>query len=1314
MKNPLHIARDAFPLTPTQQGMLFHSLAAEDPSVYLQQFIWRLEEPLDRGSFGRAWDDAFARHEILRSSVERGGGLQARLRVHASVETPLEWIDWTSTPVGGREARLREALAADRAAGLDCACAPAMRMRVFVFGDASHCLVWTYHHAYLDGRSRAMIMDEVFQAYAAYGAGLTPELPPAPPFHGYPLWLAKQDEGPAAAFWRRLLADVESPTPLYQSADPGPLRIGVGHRETRTQIDAAETSRLQACAKSQGLTLNTLVQAAWALMLSRHSGERTVIFGATRSGRRVPGLDTERMAGLLINTLPVKTALPDELPLGDWLRQLRALWVAMRDHEHSSPVLFRESSALPPGSQLFESIVVLETSDLNESRHALGGPWLNRRFDLLQHTHYPLTLSLKAGESLHLALEAAPERYSAVAAGCILGHFIGLLRDLVRLDPATPLGAIGLPADEALQAVQQSWAAARRPLPRAPSFVALFEAAARRPQRIALLFQDQSMSYGELDAGANRIAHFLLGQGVGRGDLVACCLNRSPLMLQALLGILKTGAGYIPLDPVYPAERIAMILEDSGGPPVLTESALSGLFAQSAGCVTRLDQAEQALKGLPSSRPQTPPGPDDRAYAIFTSGSTGRPKGVEIGHRALLNFLHAMARRPGLDADDCVLAVTTVAFDIAALELFLPLICGARIRLASAREAADGDALLGRLQQGVTLLQATPVTWRLLLAAGWSDTPGLKMLCGGEAMPPDLARAMLARGAEVWNMYGPTETTVWSTCCRVTAEKIRAAGMPVGEPIDNTLVAVVDERQRPLPVGVAGELVIGGLGVADGYLGRPQLSAERFVPNPLPNTGGGRIYRTGDRAKFTEDGALIYLQRLDHQIKLRGFRIEPGEIEAALNSHAEVMQSVVTAHTNAAGDTVLAGYLQTADGVLSDEPALRRYLRRHIPDYMTPGVLIPLAELPKTPNGKIDRKALPDPGTVVRAAGAGRTPPRDTLELTLARIWQEVLEAPTLGIRDSFFDLGGHSLKAVALIGRIEKALGRHLPVSLLFRYPDIERLAGRLRCADDAAQHEQSLVSFRDAGERAPLFLIHPVGGNPLCYLQLCRLLGDDQPCYGLQMEHPLHAGEDSVQALAYSYVERIRRAHPIGPYRLAGWSFGGLVALEASRLLVAAGEPVEPPILIDTRLPQPDQSGDPVTAAAFVKDLVRVIGGEAPATRDTRQSGDADDLDALHRQILQQEWLPHVTRHQFQRMFEVYRANCEAMRRYWALPYPGDLRLVCAAAGAANPADWNDFIQGRLDLLTLEGDHYSLLKAPAVEPLATWMQARLQDPEN
>lgn len=1300
---------DHFPLSPTQQGMFFQSWVAEDPSVYLQQFIWRLEEPLDAPSFKRAWDLVFARHEILRATLERNGGIDARFRVEPRMQAPLEWVNWSDAPATVQESRLATALAADRAAGLDCAQGPAMRIRVFRLSESSHCLVWTYHHAYLDGRSRALIMDEVFEAYEAYAQGGVPELPPAAPFHDYPLWLETQDDSAAQAFWHRLLADVESPTALYQPADPEPPESGVGHRETRIRLDESETEGLQHYAKTHGLTLNTLVQAAWSLMLSRHSGEHTVIFGATRSGRRVPGVNTEGMAGLLINTLPVKMSLPNDIALGDWLAELRRLWVEMRPYEHSSPVLFRETTALPPGAQLFDSIVVLETSDLNESRHAIGGRWLKRHFDLLQHTHYPLTLSGKVGKALHLSLETAPERYSDAAAARILDHFIGLLRTIVRLDPATALGEIGLPADEAQQALVASWRAVQRPLPEAPNFVSLFEAvAARQPERTAVIFQDQTLSYAALDAGANRIAHDLREQGIDRGDLVACCVNRSPLMLQVLLGILKSGAAYIPLDPVYPAERIAMILEDAGDPPVLTESALTELFVNRAAGVTLLDRVQAQIARRPNTAPAVSRAPHDRAYAIFTSGSTGRPKGVEIGHRGLLNFLNAMAARPGLEPEDTVLAVTTVSFDIAALELFLPLIQGAQIRLASAREAADGAALLEHLGQGVTLLQATPASWRLLLAAGWEGTDGLKMLCGGEALPPDLGKALLVRGGELWNMYGPTETTVWSTCCRITRSKIRASGMPVGEPIDNTLVAVVDANLRPVPVGVAGELVIGGLGVATGYLGRPDLTAERFVSNPLPDTGGGKIYRTGDRAKFTEDGALIYLQRMDHQIKLRGYRIEPGEIEAALNRHPDIIHSVVVARSAADGDTALVGYIQVRSGPRDDEKTIRRFLRRHIPDYMIPSLLITLDEFPKTPNGKIDRKALPEPSPAPRAQTTGELSPRDSLELTLARIWQEVLELPSVGIRDDFFELGGHSLKAVALTGRIEKALGRTLPVSILFRHPDIERLADHLRTEQRSPLDAQALVGFREHGNQAPLFLVHPVGGNPLCYLDLCRLLGEDQPCYGLQMERPPFAGETDIPALAGLYLERIREVRPTGPYRLAGWSFGGLVALEISRLLLEAGEAVAAPVLIETRLPDPHAPRQPATALGFVQDLARVMGREPPAAEEP----DTENLESLYLKVQNEDLLPHITPAQFARMFQVYRANLDGFRRYRAAPYPGDIRLAHANQGFADPESWRPFIQGELDRLPLEGDHYTALKSPAVERLAAWIGERRGGP--
>jgi amino acid adenylation domain-containing protein len=562
------------------------------------------------------------------------------------------------------------------------------------------------------------------------------------------------------------------------------------------------------------------------------------------------------------------------------------------------------------------------------------------------------------------------------------------------------------------------------------------------------------------------------------------------------------------------------------------------------------------------------PDPDDLAYVIYTSGSTGQPKGVEIPHGALANLLAAMAREPGFTATDVLLAVTTLSFDIAALELFLPLICGGTVVLATRKEAADPQALMTLLDTtGATVMQATPATWRMLLEAGWAGTPGLKILCGGEALPRDLANRLLARAAEVWNVYGPTETTIWSSAGKVAPGE---GVISIGRPIANTQMYVLDGHRNPLPAGVPGELYIGGTGLSPGYWNRPDLTAERFVPDPFSADPGARLYRTGDLARWRPDGTIECLGRVDHQVKVRGFRIELGEIEAALERHPGVRQAVVVARAHGPGDTRLVGYV-VGEAECRGE-ALQAHLRGILPEYMVPARYVVLDRVPLTPNGKVDRNALPDPdGT----AGADEyVGPRNPLEQTVAGVWADVLQVARVGVHDNFFALGGHSLLAVRLFARLEKEIGRTLPLSMLFEAPTVEGLAHVLGAANKDADPWRSLVAIRRAGQNVPIFGVHAGAGQVLFYHGLARALGDDQPFYGLQAPVGLDGADAPygsyrrIEALAERYVSEVRRVRPRGPYVLAGSCAGGPIALEMAQRLQAAGESVGPLLIFDSWL--------------------------------------------------------------------------------------------------------------------------------------------------
>jgi amino acid adenylation domain-containing protein len=593
----------------------------------------------------------------------------------------------------------------------------------------------------------------------------------------------------------------------------------------------------------------------------------------------------------------------------------------------------------------------------------------------------------------------------------------------------------------------------------------LFEAqAARTPDAIAITCEKEILTYAQLNVRANQIAHWLQEHGVKPDKLVGLCVERSLNAVAALLGILKAGGAYVPLDPAFPNERLARILEDSRPEVAITQPAVKQMVSSFAKHTLLMDQPTLAL--LSSENPRSEVQSHNLAYVIFTTGSTGRPKGVQIEHRAFVNFLQSMAREPGLTADDIMVAVTTLAFDISGLEIFLPLIMGARVVIASRDVVLDGRALRQLLEaSNATVMQATPITWRMILESGWQGCEQLKILCGGESMPPDLARELIPRCSSLWNMYGPTETTIWSTVSRVSSTESR---IPIGRPIANTQVYIVDRQLRQVPVGVTGELLIGGDGLARGYLNHPELTAERFIPNPFSQDKAARLYKTGDLCRRRDDGTIECLGRNDNQVKIRGYRIELGDVEAALESHPDVKQAATKVLGGPEGEKSLVGYV-VAHGVETHE--LRSYLAERLPNYMLPSIYVKLTELPLTPNRKVDRNALPIPDTST-LVGHNCTSPRTGLEKKLSEIVAKLLGLERVGADDHFFLIGGHSLFCTQLVARIRNNFGVELPVSSIFESPTPAQLARQIEsimaariCSMTADEVQQALELANSGG---------------------------------------------------------------------------------------------------------------------------------------------------------------------------------------------------------------------------------------------------------
>ena len=859
----------------------------------------------------------------------------------------------------------------------------------------------------------------------------------------------------------------------------------------------------------------------------------------------------------------------------------------------------------------------------------------------------------------------------------------------------------------------------------------LFAAQARAtPDRVAVQFEDGQLTYRELDERSNRLAHHLVALGVGPDILVGICVERSLDMLVGLLGILKAGGAYVPIDPAYPAERQEYMLTNSQAPVVVTEERLVDGLPIGDAKVVCLDRDRDDVSAHPAHAPVLSSDPEQLAYVIYTSGSTGQPKGVQIPHRALVNFLVTMGETPGLNDDDVLVAVTTLSFDIAGLELYLPLVNGARVVVASAQTAGDPRALASLLESSAaTIMQATPTTWRMLLDSGWAPETPIKALCGGEALPVVLADRLVALGLELWNMYGPTETTIWSTCAHVETQ---GETLTIGRPIGNTTIYILDDEMEPVPVGEVGELWIGGDGLARGYRGRPDLTEERFVRNPFDTADGARIYKTGDVARYRPDAAIEFLGRIDHQVKVRGFRIELGEIETALARHPEIADAVVVARGSGA-EAELAAYVIPRDGAVPAH-VLRQFVAGTLPAYMVPATVTPLDVFPLTPNGKVDRKALPEP-TRERSGDHELVAPRTDLERRLGAIWERELGVSPIGVTDNFFDLGVSSIVAATLFAQIEREVGNRLPLGAIFRAPTIEKLGELLEHGGESSRWT-SLIPIQPLGSEPPIFCIHGGAGTILHLQGLARALGTDQPFYGLQ-SRGLYGGavpHKTVEKMATHYLQEMRQVQPHGPWRLGGYCFGAIVAFELAQRLTAQGEEVQLLAMFNGPSPawirrwgwygnqpswrakrsMPPPPPEHVRRARKRKRKLqaplKAIARAPRALRNPKRIANAywwyTRTPRTQAALMLGRPVPERDREQF--FFDLH---AKAERAYAPVPYPGEILVFYGDGLYEEPAlGWADLASGGIQTFAAPGEHTNNRQVMH-EPAASFVAQRLRD---
>ncbi|GAA0268070.1 non-ribosomal peptide synthetase [Pseudomonas rhodesiae] len=1012
---------DLYTLSPMQQGMLFHSLYEQAAGDYINQIRVSVDG-LDVSRFQQAWDATVQAHDVLRSGFFWEGQLDWPCQVvYRAARLPVEVLDWRAMPEC--EQALQDLQQAQRRQGFELSHAPLMRLLLVRTDEQRHELIYTHHHILMDGWSNSRLFGEVLQRYAGIAVPET-----AGRYRDYIGWLQQRDSAATEAFWREQVGALQAPTRL--GTYPPTSQTGQGQHQLT--LDPGLTERLESFARSHKVTLNTLIQAAWLILLHRHSGQPVVSFGATVSGRPAELVGVEQQVGLFINTLPVICAVDEQASVADWLQAVQTQNLSLREHEHCG-LYDIQRWAGQGGEGLFDSILVFENYPVSKALEQGGGSGL--RFGAPQaheQTSFPLTVLADVGETLSVQFNFARAHFTMPMVQGYARHLANLLGGMLQGGEQS-LGELAMLDMTERQQILEQWNATARAYPQNQWVHHLIEAQAKRqPQATALVFAEQRIDYAELNRRANRLAHCLIEAGVGPDVRVGLAVERSFDMVIGLLAVLKAGGAYVPLDPDYPRERLAYMLDDSGVQLLLTQAPLLGQLPIPQGLET-LVLGESSFETYSEQNPAVALDGENLAYVIYTSGSTGQPKGAGNRHSALLNRLQWMQEAYGLSAADSVLQKTPFSFDVSVWEFFWPLMTGSRLVIAAPGDHRDPARLIQVINaEQVTTLHFVPSMLQAFLqdAAVSSCRSLQRIVCSGEALPVDAQQQVFAKlpHAGLYNLYGPTEAAIdvthW-TCVDEGRDTV-----PIGRPIANLGCYLLDDNFEPVPVGVLGELYLGGAGLARGYHRRPALTAERFIAHPFVH--GERLYRTGDLARYREDGVIEYAGRIDHQVKLRGLRIELGEIEARLLEHEQVREAAVLA----VDGKYLVGYLVLHHAHDDWREVLGAHLAEHLPDYMVPAQWVLLEQMPLSPNGKLDRKALPkaDASLMAREYVA----PQSELEQQVAAIWAEVLHVQRVGLHDNFFELGGHSLLATQVVVRLRERLHAEFDVKSIFTAPTL------------------------------------------------------------------------------------------------------------------------------------------------------------------------------------------------------------------------------------------------------------------------------------
>jgi len=1320
------------PLSFAQQRLWFIDQLEPGSSVYNFPAAVRLKGPLNVAALKKSLDEIVKRHEALRTTFAIVDGRPVQV-IAPLLTLTLPIVDLRELPEPEREREVQRLATNEALCPFDLAEGPLVRTTVLRLGENEHVGLLTMHHIVSDGWSTGILIREMAVLYDAFCSDRPASLPELPIqyadfAHWQRHWLEGEVLETQLTYWKQQLLGAPPLLELPADHPRPPLQTFRGAHQsillTRTVGDG-----LKALSRQEGATLFMTLLAAFTILLHGYTNQDDLVVGTPTANRN--RLEIEGLIGFFVNTLVLRTDLSDNPSFRDLLRRVRE--VCLGAYAHQDLPFERLVEELHPArdlsrNPLFQVMFVLQNAPLQAVE--LPGLSLSPIEVDTSTTHFDLTLHIVDTEQgLVGTLAYNTDLFEAVTITRMLGHFRTLLEAVIAT-PERCVSDLPLLTEGERQQLLLNWNDTTVDCPKDLCIHQLFEAQVERtPDAIAVVLEDRQLTYDELNRQANQLANHLRLLGVGPEVPVAICLKHSVEMVVGLLGILKAGGVYVPLDPAYPKERLAFMLEDAKVPVILTQGALLAGLPEHHANVVCLDSDWEAITQKSAENPICFTMPENLAYVIYTSGSTGQPKGVLVSHASTAEHCLNVQRYYELDSSDRVLQFASMSFDLSLEQIFPTLIVGATLVLMSTDVWHTTDLHKRSSEFRLTVLNIPTGYWQELTRE-WADlselVPNIQprvFIVGGDTMLPeflDLWHRTPMSSIRLINAYGPTETTITATAFDI-APRLREPSalqrIPIGRPLANRATYILNKYGDPVPVGVPGELYIGGHCLARGYLKRPDLTAQNFVPDPFSSEPGTRLYKTGDLARYLSDGNIEFLGRIDDQVKVRGFRIELGEIEAALRQHPAVRETVVLARENAPGEKHLVAYVVAQGESPPTASELRVFLKEKLPDYMMPAVFVPLAALPLMPNGKVNRSALPEPGRTRSEPGRAFVAPRNPLELQITSLWEEVLGIRPIGVTDNFFELGGHSLAAVRLFALIERRLGKKVPLATVFQGATVEHLAKILAQYAQAPSHS-SLVAIQPGGNRRPFFLIHPAGGHVFPYVHLAHHLGSDQPSYGLQARG-LEEGQEPhsrIEDMAAYYIEALRTVQPWGPYLLGGWSMGGVVALEMAQQFRAQGQRVALLALLDTRIPTADEElADEDFDARLLIDFVRYFG----LSLDLR-----DSLARLPKHELLERVLEHAKRaglmpsdievSQAQPFIELCKADFRATQNYVLHHYPGRITLFKAGQELAGTSSdptlgWSEWAAGGVDVHVVPGNHATMVYKPHVEVLAEKLRACL-----